>query len=243
MILSALSKARERERESQTLTGQKPPRTYSFKSEPRSSGESHVSTKDGRDAIDFRSGLKPVQCSYVSITGQDCLVGRVQSNKGSRVRFPRRAKYCWGFFGYSKYFSVVARSLEMCIVYGNSLTPYYMGLITQMVKVGVHCIAALRAVMCTSAYPSGDKRRDQKYCLVDRVVATATTEQGVLGSIPGPGKVLLGLWISENFSVAPRSLELCPVYGNRLTPHYIGLITQMVKSGYLYNVHPMYTMS
>ncbi|KAF9823731.1 hypothetical protein SFRURICE_017294 [Spodoptera frugiperda] len=34
--------------------------------------------------------------------------------KGSRVRFPGRAKYYWAFFGFFENFSVVARSLEMC---------------------------------------------------------------------------------------------------------------------------------
>ena len=47
-------------------------------------------------------------------------------------------------------------------------------------------------------------------------------EQGVLGSIPGSDKVLLGFSI-RNFSVTVMESGFEPVDGNRLAPYHMGL--------------------
>lgn len=44
-------------------------------------------------------------------------------------------------------------------VYGNGLTTRTWDLLDKLLKVGVHCTVAILAIMRTSAYPSGDKRR------------------------------------------------------------------------------------
>ncbi|KAF9790100.1 hypothetical protein SFRURICE_002465 [Spodoptera frugiperda] len=118
-----------------------------------------------------------------------------------------------------EYFSVVARSLELCpVFYDNRLTLYYLGLITQTVKTYLFIIHLIT------------------------YTASVTIREGVSGSLSRSDKVLLDSFrFFEKFSLVTRSLELCPVYGNRLTPYYMGLITQKGEKVYIIQRenHPM----
>ncbi|KAF9789928.1 hypothetical protein SFRURICE_016843 [Spodoptera frugiperda] len=120
----------------------------------------------------------------------------------------------------------VTRSLKLCPVYGNKLALYYLELIAQMVK--SRC-ALYSGITCRNVHLClpWDKRHDVAFynsCSED------CRTRG-LGFDSRVGQIITGLYqVSNNFSVVARSLELCPVYGNKLTPYYMRLITQMVKT-------------
>ncbi|KAF9796356.1 hypothetical protein SFRURICE_001929 [Spodoptera frugiperda] len=110
-------------------------------------------------------------------------------------------------FGFDSRVGQIARSLELCPVYGNRLTPYNKGTYNRNGEkwVYLHCIVALRVVMST--YPFGDKSGRKCDCWTrghgfDSRVGQSITE-------------LLSLFWA-------RSLKVCPVYGNCLTPYYTG---------------------
>ncbi|KAF9816549.1 hypothetical protein SFRURICE_010708, partial [Spodoptera frugiperda] len=115
----------------------------------------------------------------------------------------------------------VARSLELCPVYGNRLTPYCMGLIIQMVKSRLHFTVTLHVVMCTSAYPFGDKNEPRWSS--GRKCDCRTRGLGFDSRV---GQSIITR-LFRFFTLVAGRLELCPAYGNKLTSYYMGLITQM----------------
>ncbi|KAF9806245.1 hypothetical protein SFRURICE_021464 [Spodoptera frugiperda] len=131
--------------------------------------------------IGFENTLVTVVCDYlvgrvvVSATtrqgSRESLVGGVVANKDYRTRglgFDSRVgQSIVGLFSHE----VLNCAQYMAI----GITPYYMGLITQIEKVDVHCKAALRAVIRTSVYPFGDKKATLPYTKVFFCVVGAFT--------------------------------------------------------------------
>uniref|UniRef100_A0A2H1WEL0 SFRICE_031961 n=1 Tax=Spodoptera frugiperda TaxID=7108 RepID=A0A2H1WEL0_SPOFR len=146
-------------------------------------------------------------------------------------------------------FRAGAPILELCQGYGKRLTPYYyMGLIIQMVKSGCTLYSAF--VVYTNSYNCVHWSASYASHATDFSLSciethtTASTDPHRTDRIIGNAymrcilmtsygmRTMRGRGITQVEPAHSSTVSrICPVYGNRLTPYYMGLITQMVKSG------------